>query len=69
MPCQFGGRPVCSECGCIASAGLASIGKYKVAGLIPVSKIFDLSKKVGERCSLLRPPRFQDLLRRLHFPP
>ena len=50
-PCQFGGRPVCSECGCIASAGLASIGKYKLAGLIPVSKIFDLSKKIGERCS------------------
>jgi MoaA/NifB/PqqE/SkfB family radical SAM enzyme len=69
MPCQFGGRPVCSECGCIASAGLASIGKYKLAGLIPVSKIFDLSKKAGERCSLLRPPRFQDLLRRMGLPP
>jgi MoaA/NifB/PqqE/SkfB family radical SAM enzyme len=24
-PCQFGGRPVCEECGCMASAGLASI--------------------------------------------
>jgi organic radical activating enzyme len=68
-PCQFGGQPVCSECGCIASAGLASIGKYKLAGLIPVSKIFDLSKKAGERCSLLRPPRFQDLLRRIGLPP
>lgn len=48
-PCQFGGRPVCSECGCIASAGLASIGKYKLGGLVPVSKIFAVSKRVGER--------------------
>jgi sulfatase maturation enzyme AslB (radical SAM superfamily) len=47
-PCQFGGKPVCSECGCIASAGLASIGRYQLAGLIPVSKIFTVSKSVGE---------------------
>jgi sulfatase maturation enzyme AslB (radical SAM superfamily) len=46
-PCQFGGRPVCSECGCIASAGLASIGKYKLAGFVPVSTIFSLSKRLG----------------------
>ena len=48
-PCQFGGRPVCSECGCIASAGLASFGKYKLAGLVKVSDLYSLSRKVGER--------------------
>ena len=48
-PCQFGGRPVCAECGCIASAGLASIGKYKLAGLVQVSDIFAFSRKIGER--------------------
>ncbi len=47
-PCQFGGRPVCSECGCIASAGLASFAKYKLAGLVQISEIFSLSKKVGD---------------------
>ena len=47
-PCQFGGQPVCSECGCIASAGLASIGRYKLAGVVPVSRIFCASKSVGE---------------------
>jgi sulfatase maturation enzyme AslB (radical SAM superfamily) len=47
-PCQFGGQPVCTECGCIASAGLASIGKYKLAGVIPVSQIFSLSRSIGE---------------------
>jgi len=48
-PCQFGGQPVCSECGCAASAGLAAIGRYKVAGLVPVSAIFGLSKSLGLR--------------------
>ncbi len=50
-PCQFGGRPVCTECGCLASAGLAAIGSYKLAGLIPLSDIFSLSRKLGERFS------------------
>ena len=48
-PCQFGGRPVCTECGCIASAGLAAVAKYKLAGLVQVSALFDASKKFGER--------------------
>jgi MoaA/NifB/PqqE/SkfB family radical SAM enzyme len=47
-PCQFGGQPVCSECGCIASAGLACVGKYKLAGLIRVSQIFSVSRRIGE---------------------
>ena len=48
-PCQFGGNPVCSECGCMASAGLASIGNHKLAGLVPVSGIFQVSRKLGEQ--------------------
>lgn len=50
-PCQFGGRPVCSECGCIASAGLAAIGNYKLAGLVRASDIFFWSQKLGEKFS------------------
>jgi len=49
-PCQFGGQPVCSECGCIASAGFASLGRYKLAGLIPVSKVFTVSRMLGRLC-------------------
>ena len=49
VPCQIGGQPVCSECGCIAGAGLASIGQFKLAGLVKVSDVFAMSKKVGER--------------------
>ena len=49
VPCQFGGEPVCSECGCIASAGVAAVGRYKVAGLLPLSEIFAFSQRIGQR--------------------
>jgi len=48
-PCQFGGQPVCTECGCMASAGLASFGKYKLAGLVQIGEVFALSKRFGEQ--------------------
>jgi hypothetical protein len=46
-PCQFGGSPMCGECGCMASSGLASIGRYTVTGLVPVSTLFSISNRVG----------------------
>lgn len=46
-PCQFGGDPVCAECGCMASAGFASVAKHKLAGLVPVSDVFTLSRNIG----------------------
>ncbi len=46
-PCQFGGKPDCSQCGCAASMGLAAVGAYKLGGLIPVKAIFDLSFRIG----------------------
>lgn len=46
-PCQLGGRPVCEECGCIASAGFAGIGKYKLGGLVPVADVFAASNAIG----------------------
>jgi organic radical activating enzyme len=48
-PCQFGGRPVCSECGCIASAGMAAVSQYKLAGLVQISGLFAASKRLGDR--------------------
>jgi len=53
-PCQFGGRPVCAECGCIASAGLASFGRYKLAGLVPISSLFSVSRRIGKRVGVGR---------------
>ena len=46
-PCQFGGKPVCTECGCIASAGMHALGGVKLAGLVPLSAILDASIRVG----------------------
>ncbi len=53
VPCQFGGTPDCSQCGCIASAGLAAIGEYKVFGAIPAREIFFLSDKIGQKIKRL----------------
>jgi hypothetical protein len=53
-PCQFGGNPDCSNCGCIASAGLEAIGRHRLKGNIPVGRIFYASLHVGERLSKVR---------------
>jgi MoaA/NifB/PqqE/SkfB family radical SAM enzyme len=46
-PCQFGGTPDCSACGCYASMGLASVGAHKLGGIVPVGSIFNASVKIG----------------------
>jgi MoaA/NifB/PqqE/SkfB family radical SAM enzyme len=46
-PCQFGGTPDCRNCGCIASAGLAAIGRHRLFGFVPLDPIFDASLSVG----------------------
>lgn len=47
-PCQFGGTPDCSQCGCIASAGLAAVGDYKLFNIMPLRSIYNLSDKIGK---------------------
>jgi MoaA/NifB/PqqE/SkfB family radical SAM enzyme len=54
-PCQFGGNPDCSNCGCIASAGLEAIGRHRLRGGIPVGRIFYASLRVGKAVAGLRP--------------
>ena len=54
MPCQFGGNPDCSSCGCIASAGLEAIGRHKLRGGIPVGRIFYASLQVGRTVERVR---------------
>jgi sulfatase maturation enzyme AslB (radical SAM superfamily) len=46
-PCQYGGNPDCSQCGCMASVGLQALGDYRLGGLIPLSAIFEGSLSVG----------------------
>ncbi len=47
-PCQLGGEPDCSQCGCMASAGMKSVGEYRVLGLVPMRSIFDVSERIGK---------------------
>jgi len=47
VPCQFGGTPDCSNCGCIASAGLEAVGRHRLPLGIRVGAIFDGSLRVG----------------------
>jgi sulfatase maturation enzyme AslB (radical SAM superfamily) len=53
-PCQFGGKPDCANCGCIASAGLEAIGRHRLRGGIPVGKIFYASLAVGRTVARVR---------------
>jgi MoaA/NifB/PqqE/SkfB family radical SAM enzyme len=46
-PCQFGGTPDCSQCGCIASAALAAVGAHRLPGGIRVGAIFETSLRIG----------------------
>jgi MoaA/NifB/PqqE/SkfB family radical SAM enzyme len=53
-PCQFGGNPDCSKCGCYASMALASIGHYRLAGNLTPGSIFFASVKLGETIQRFR---------------
>jgi len=46
-PCQFGGIPDCSQCGCFASAGLNAIGDHRLLGFVPLRSIFKVSHQIG----------------------
>lgn len=62
-PCQFGGDPDCSQCGCIASMGLAAVGHYRVLGGLTAGKLFFMSDRIGKRWS-----RFRDVFTRPSTP-
>jgi sulfatase maturation enzyme AslB (radical SAM superfamily) len=48
-PCQFGGDPDCSRCGCMASAGLQAVGDHRVFGVLPIRSIYLITDKIGKR--------------------
>ena len=47
-PCQFGGKPDCAQCGCIASMGLAAVGHHRVAGPLTAGHLFMASDRLGK---------------------
>ena len=52
-PCQFGGKPDCLNCGCVASAGLAAVARHRVSG-VPLGRIFNASLAVGRTVARVR---------------
>jgi hypothetical protein len=53
-PCQFGGSPDCSQCGCIASMGLAAVGHHRVFPGVTAGQLFSISERIGKRVNKLR---------------
>ena len=53
-PCQFGGDPDCSQCGCIASMALAAVGHHRVIGRVTAGDFFFLSDRFGKRWRNIR---------------
>jgi len=54
-PCQFGGNPDCSQCGCIASVALEAVSKHKVGGTVRAGTIMEGSIQIGRLVQILRP--------------
>lgn len=50
-PCQFGGKPDCSNCGCVASMALSAVAAHKLWGFVPVGAIFKGSVAIGTAVS------------------
>lgn len=56
-PCQFGGTPDCSQCGCIAAAGLGAIDRHRLLPGIRVGMIYSLSYRLGQWLKRVRSRR------------
>jgi MoaA/NifB/PqqE/SkfB family radical SAM enzyme len=53
-PCQLGGRPDCSSCGCMAAAGFTAIGRHTLPGGLALGRILEWSLRVGTRTRRVR---------------
>lgn len=53
-PCQFGGDPDCSQCGCAASMGLAALGHHRLLPGVTAGQLLAVSQQIGNRVSQLR---------------
>ena len=53
-PCQFGGDPDCSQCGCVASMVLARMGRHQPVWGIKAATILKASSIVGDRSRRVR---------------
>jgi MoaA/NifB/PqqE/SkfB family radical SAM enzyme len=54
-PCQFGGQPDCSQCGCIASMGLAAVGHHRIGIGITSGDVYRVSAAAAKAVRKLKP--------------
>lgn len=54
VPCQLGGKPDCSQCGCVASMGMAAVGHHRVGLGVTAGQLFNISSKIGRTLRQLR---------------
>lgn len=47
-PCQFGGNPDCSQCGCVASVALHALTSYRTPVGVKVGTLLNASLRIGE---------------------
>jgi organic radical activating enzyme len=47
MPCQLGGAPDCSRCGCLAAAGVGGMARHRLFGFIPLTPLVAGSELIG----------------------
>jgi hypothetical protein len=53
-PCQFGGTPDCSQCGCMASMGLAALGHHRLLPGVTAGQLLTVSEMIGKHMKKLR---------------
>ena len=53
-PCQFGGTPDCTQCGCVASMALAAVGHHRVLPGLTAGDLMYASERVGEKIGRIR---------------
>ncbi len=53
-PCQFGGDPDCSQCGCMASAALEAIGRHPLPMGVTISQLYNISERIGSWVASVR---------------
>ena len=54
VPCQLGGTPDCSQCGCVASMGMASVGHHRLPIGVTAGQVFTVSNQIGRKLRQVR---------------
>ena len=53
-PCQFGGTPDCTQCGCVASMALAAVGHHQVLPGLTAGDLMSASERIGSKIGKVR---------------